>query len=201
MLTPTPAGAAWPVRLAYCAAAIFTLASAGTNLSYGISKGGDAASSAVWGAVSLAVSIVFALSWPALIWAVQNRQWMFLPMATAALLLTGAYSMTAALGSASGGRANASASEQLISEQRTRAQASYSTAQADLATLNPSRPVAEIEALLAASSARLHGDCAVRSVTGRLVCPRNATLSAELALSRAGPGPGRLKPPMVATSE
>jgi hypothetical protein len=48
MLTPTPAGVAWPARLAYCAAAIFTLASAGANLSYGISKGGDAASSAVW---------------------------------------------------------------------------------------------------------------------------------------------------------
>ena len=75
MLTPTPAGTVWPVRLAYCAAAIFTLASAGTNLHYGISKRADAASSAVWGAVSLAVSIVFALSWPALIRAVQHSQW------------------------------------------------------------------------------------------------------------------------------
>ena len=63
----TPAGAVWPARLAYCAPAIFTLASAGTNLYYGISKGADAASSAMWGAVSVAVSIVFALSWPAFI--------------------------------------------------------------------------------------------------------------------------------------
>jgi hypothetical protein len=99
MLAPTPAGAAWPARLAYCAAAIFTLASAGTNLHYGISKGADAASSAVWGAVSVAVSIVFALSWPALIRAVERRQWTLVPMAFAALMLTGAYSVTAALGS------------------------------------------------------------------------------------------------------
>jgi hypothetical protein len=62
MLTPTPVGAVWPARLAYCAAAIFTLASAGTNLHYSISTGADAASSAMWGAVSVAVSIVFALS-------------------------------------------------------------------------------------------------------------------------------------------
>src|ERR1700680_4660070 len=95
MLTPTPAGAAWPVRLAYCAAAIFTLASAGTNLNYGISKGTDAASSTVWAAVSVAVSIVFALSWPALIKAVERRQWTWVPMAAAALVLTGAYSVTA----------------------------------------------------------------------------------------------------------
>ena len=107
MLTPTPPGAAWPARLAYCAAATFTLASAGTNLSYGISKGADAASAAVWAAVSVAVSIVFALSWPALIRAVERRQWAMVPMSLAALLLTGAYSVTAALGSASGGRANA----------------------------------------------------------------------------------------------
>jgi hypothetical protein len=99
MLTPTPAGAVWPARLAYCAAAIFTLASAGPNLNYGISRGADAGSSAVWAAVSVAVSIVFALSWPALK-AVERRLWTLVPMAAAALVLTGAYSVT---GSASGG--------------------------------------------------------------------------------------------------
>jgi hypothetical protein len=72
MLTPTPAGATWPARRAYCAATIFTLASAGTN--YGISRGADAPSSAMWGAVSVAVSIVFALSGLALIKAVERRR-------------------------------------------------------------------------------------------------------------------------------
>jgi hypothetical protein len=113
------------------------LASAGANLNYGISKGGDAASSAVWGAVSVAVSIVFALSWPALIKSVQRRQWTLAPMAAAALVLTGAYGVTSALGLASGGRVNASATEQLITEQRARAQTSYAIAQAELATLTP----------------------------------------------------------------
>jgi uncharacterized membrane protein len=184
MLTPTPAGATWPARLAYCAAAIFTLASAGTNLNYGISRGADAPSSAVWGAVSVAVSIVFALSWPALIKAVERRRWALVPMSAAALVLTGAYSVTAALGSASGGRANASATEQLITEQRTRAQTSYAAARAELTTLKPSRSVVELESLLAASSARLRGDCAVANITGVLVCPRNAALMTELGRAR-----------------
>jgi hypothetical protein len=182
MLTPTPAGVNWPARIAYCAAAIFTLASAGTNLNYGISRGADAPSSAVWGAVSVAVSIVFALSWPALIKAVERRRWALVPMSAAALVLTGAYSVTAALGSASGGRANASATEQLMTEQRTRAQTSYAAARAELTTLKPSRSVIELESLLVA--ARHHGDCAVATITGVLVCPRNAALMAELGRAR-----------------
>jgi len=182
MLTPTPAGAAWPARLAYCAAAIFTLASAGTNLHYGISKGADAASSAAWGAVSVAVSIVFALSWPALIRAVEHRRWALVPMAAAALVLTGVYSVTAALGSASGGRANASAAEQLIAEQRARAQTSYAAGQSELATLKPSRSVAELEALMTSQTGRLRGECAVANSV--LVCPRNPALVAELGRAK-----------------
>jgi hypothetical protein len=106
------------------------------------------------------------------------------PMSAAALVLTGAYSVTAALGSASGGRANASATEQLITEQRTRAQTSYAAARAELTTLKPSRSVVELESSLAASSARLRRDCAVANITGVLVCPRNATLIAELGRAR-----------------
>jgi hypothetical protein len=186
MLTPTPAGAVWPARLAYCAAAIFTLASAGTNLHYGISKGADAPSSAVWGAVSVAVSIVFALSWPALIKAVARREWMLAPMALAALVLTGAYSVTGALGSASGGRANASTAEQLIIDQRTKAQASYAAAQLQLAALTPSRPAAELEALLAASASQLRGrgGCLGAHGAGQAVCPRNTALAAELGRAK-----------------
>jgi multidrug efflux pump subunit AcrA (membrane-fusion protein) len=106
-------------------------------------------------------------------------------MALAALLVTGAYSVTAALGNASGGRANASATEQLIIDQRAKAQASYAAAEAQLSTLKPSRPVAELEALLAASSTQLRGrGCVVANGTGLLVCPRNAALAAELGRAR-----------------
>jgi hypothetical protein len=111
------------------------------------------------GAVSVAVSIVFALSWPALIRAVERRQWTLAPMATAALVLTGAYSVTAALGSASGGRIDASATEQLIIEQRTRAQISYAAAQAELAALRPSRSVVELEFLISSSSGHARSVC------------------------------------------
>jgi hypothetical protein len=59
------------------------LVSSGTNLNYGISRGADAPSSAVWGAVSVAVGIVFALSWTALIKAVERRRWVLVPMSAA----------------------------------------------------------------------------------------------------------------------
>src|SRR6478672_10818395 len=111
MQLPTPGGQTWPARLAYIAGGLFTLASAGTNLIYGWSKGADLGSSLVWAAVSVAVSIVFALSWPALIRSIDAKQWTRGAMVGVALLITGAYSVSAALGSAMGGRANAAAVE------------------------------------------------------------------------------------------
>jgi hypothetical protein len=120
------------------------LASAGTNLNYGISKGADAASSVVWAAVSIAVSILFALSWPAVIRALERRQWALAPIAAVALALTGAYSVTAALGSASGSRANANAAEQVITEQRARVEAAYNSAKAEIDDLKPSRPISSV---------------------------------------------------------
>ena len=46
------AASQWPSRLAFLAALIFTLASSGTNLIYGWSKGSDLGSSLVWASVS-----------------------------------------------------------------------------------------------------------------------------------------------------
>jgi hypothetical protein len=184
MLTPTPAGAAWPARLAYCAAAIFTLASAGTNLNYGISKSSDPASSAVWAAVSIAVSIVFALSWPAVISAVDRRQWTLVPMAAAALVLTGAYSVTAALGSASGGRTNAAALEMTTTDTRAKAQAAYDSAKGEMDGLKPSRPIGELEALFAA---RTPGrNCHIHVAIGNRTtnCSPPAALAAELGRAK-----------------
>ena len=68
-------GPTWPARLSFVAAGLFTLASSGTNLIYGWSKGTDPASSLVWAAVSVGVSIIFALSWPALINSLDRHQW------------------------------------------------------------------------------------------------------------------------------
>jgi hypothetical protein len=186
MQAATTAGSPWPARLAYSAALIFTLASAGTNLIYGIAKGTDTASSVVWAAVSLAVSIVFALSWPALIRAIERRQWALLPMAFTALLLTGAYSVTAALGSASGGRANATIQEQSITDQRAKAQAAYDVATSELANIKPARPIAELEPLIAASTSQWRKGCRVHVANGirQTTCPPNPTLIAELGRAR-----------------
>ena len=90
----------WPKRLAFLAALLFVIASSTTNLLYGLAKGTDLATSLVWAAVAIATSIVFSLSWPALLAAIDQRQWARCAMVAVALLLSGAYSVSAALGSA-----------------------------------------------------------------------------------------------------
>jgi hypothetical protein len=124
----------WPARLSFLAAGFFTLASGGTNLFYGIAKGTDAASSLVWATVSIGVSIIFALSWPAFIVSMDRRQWARALLVLIALIVTGVYSVTAALGSAMGGRVNAAIEEKDTTDKRTKAQASYDAAKAELAT-------------------------------------------------------------------
>src|SRR5262249_4409395 len=140
--------------------------------------------SAVWGAVSVAVSIVFALSWPAFIKSVQRRQWVLAPMVLAALILTGAYSVTAALGSASGGRTNAAALETATTDARARAQAAYDGAKAELDGLKPSRPAAELEALLAART--VGGNCHLRATLSSrtMACSPPTTVATELGRAK-----------------
>src|SRR6476660_2436395 len=121
MTTPTTTASPWPARCAY----IFTAASGLTNLNYGWQKGDTFATSLVWSGVSGAVAIVFALSWPALIRSVDARRWSATLISLVALTLSGAYSVTAALGSASGSRVNAAAAEAAITDARTKVQAAY----------------------------------------------------------------------------
>jgi hypothetical protein len=182
MLTPTRAGAIWPARLAYVAAALFTAASSGTNLIYGWNKGTDFSGSLVWAAVSVGVSIVFALSWPALLRNIDALCWSRASVALVALLITGAYSISAALGSAMGGRTNAAATETAITDARSRAQAAYDGARAELAGLKPSRPVAELEAFLAAAKPV----CRIVVLVGerQTVCSPPASLVAELGRAK-----------------
>ena len=149
MSTPTAAASPWPARAAYFSAAIFTGASGSINITYGWQKGGDLASSLTWAAVAAAVAIVFALSWPALIRSLEARRWSTALVALVALVLAGSYSVSAALGSAAGGRANAATQETAMADVRTKAQAAYDIAKTELATLKPARPVAELEAMRA----------------------------------------------------
>jgi hypothetical protein len=173
------AATSWQARTCYAAAALFTLASGGTNFIYGISKGTDAASSTVWAAVSVGVSIIFALSWPAFILSLDRKQWARAAMVLVALVVTGTYSVVAALGSASGGRMNAVATELATTGTRQRAQAAYDQARAVLAQLAPSRPLAEVEVMLAVAKPT----CRVTVLNGKrdTFCTPNASLVAEKA--------------------
>lgn len=182
MQVHTPAGHRWPARLAYAAALIFSLASTGTNLLYGIGKGTDWSSSLVWASVSVAVSVVFALSWPALLLSLQQRQWARAIIVFVALSLSGTYSIIAALGSAGGGRADATAQEQTSSDTRAKLGTSYETAKAELTTLAKTRPAAELRALIdGVKTDPRSGGCAMVRGSTEMRCPRLTSWRAELA--------------------
>jgi hypothetical protein len=139
----------WPVRIAYLSAAIFTAASGGTNIIFGWSKGSDLPTSLVWAAVAGAVAIVFALAWPAVLKSLEAKRWSAAALSLLALVLAGTYSVTAALGSAAGGRMNAATTETATTDDRKKAQDAYDVAKAELATLKPTRTVGELEAMRA----------------------------------------------------
>jgi hypothetical protein len=192
------------VRCAYLSATIFIGASGATNLTYGWQKGSDLASSCVWAAVAGAVAIVFALSWPALIRSVDARRYSAALIALAAMLLSGAYCVTAALGSAAGGRANAAATETATTDARAKAQAAYDVAKAELESLTAAKPGAELQSLIETTKAELAKlpagrsvaevealdrrypgrDCGAENGTGRWICQRPDPYAAELARAR-----------------
>ncbi len=163
--------------LAYCAALLFVAASGTTNAVYGWHRGSDLPSSLVWSGTAVAASIVMALSWPAIIGAVERRLWSRAAMAALALLLTGSFSVAAALGAASGGRTDAASTAEAATSARTRAQTAYDEAKQELAKLGASRTPGEIDADLIAAR-RTPGKFGCRRIHEILVnCP---ALEAEL---------------------
>lgn len=196
----TAAASPWQSRVCYFSAALFTAASATTNVIYGWSKGTDIPTSIVWAAVSIAVSAVFAFSWPALLISCDQRRWSRVPILLVALLVTGIYSVSAALGSASGGRSSAAAEEQSTTDTRKKAQKAYDDAQAELVALKPTRPANELQVLITAAegelaqlpatrpvaqlqqlvSQRFGQDCAAVNGSLQVVCPRAGQWQAEL---------------------
>lgn len=178
----TAAASPWPARAAYFSAALFTAASGTINVTYGWQKGGNLAGSLTWAAVAGAVAIVFALSWPALIRSMDARRWSAALIALVALTLSGSYSVTAALGSAAGGRADATIAEAANRDARKKAQEAYDAARAELDALKPARPVAELEALIAAA----RPVCRIVVAVGRreTVCTPPPALLAELGRAK-----------------
>jgi hypothetical protein len=172
----------WPARAAFVAAGIFVSASGSLNVTYGWAKGSDFVSSCIWAAVAGAVAIVFALSWPALIRSLEARRWSTAVAALVALLVAGSYSVTAALGSASGGRAEAANTEVATAQAHKRAQAAYDAATAELGGLKPSRPIAELKALLAAAKPQCR--VVVQLGSRQTVCAPPSAMVAELGRAK-----------------
>lgn len=148
-IVSTEPAASWQSKVAYAAAALFTLTSASTNALYGWQKGADGPSALIWLTVSVAASIVFALSVPALLQSIAARKIAQSLLVCVGLATCGTYSVVAALGSASGGRQDAAHAESTLHSARKRAQAAYDKATADLEAIKPARSVAEVEALIA----------------------------------------------------
>jgi hypothetical protein len=185
MTTPTPAGAIWPARLAYTAAGIFAAASAGTNLIYGWQKGAGLGGSLVWAAVSVAVSIVFSLSWPAFLRCLDSEHWSRAIMILTALLFTGGYSITAALGSAMGGRANAALAEKEAADRKAKARASWDAAKAELDALVDTKPATDTQTLINNAKADLSKLPATRPIAElealmRRGCPAKTGLNGRV---------------------
>ena len=172
----------WPSSIAYAASATFTLASAATNLTYGLAKGTDLPSSIIWGSVSVAASIVFALSWPALLSSLSRKQWAAAVCSAFALALCGTYSVVGALGSAAGTRMNAALVEADAADKRGLLQSQITAAQRELATIAIARPVTEIQAAIDGLALTLKGsDCSrwVRDTRARAACIKITELRGE----------------------
>ena len=163
MPIPTTTASPWPARCAYISAAIFTAASGAHQPHLRMAEGRYVATSLVWSGVAGAVAIVFALSWPALIRSVDARRWSAALISLVALALSGAYSVTAALGSASGGRVNAAAAEAATTDARTKAQIAYDAAKAELDTLTAAKPATELQAFIEGAKVELAKLPAARS--------------------------------------
>jgi hypothetical protein len=160
----TTTGHQWPSRAAYLAASVFIAASGATNIAYGWQKGSDLVTSLVWAGVSAGVAIIFALSWPAMIKSLDGKRYSAALIALVAMLLSGAYSVTAALGSAAGGRMNAAASETATTDARAKAQAAYDVARGEIDALGSVKPGTAPELQIVVARAELAKLPAARSV-------------------------------------
>jgi hypothetical protein len=109
----------------------------------------------LWAGVAGAVAIVLALSWPALIGSIDARRWSAAAISLVALLLSGAYSVTAAAGLL---RVDAPMLQRRRWPLRMRVQrrkAAYDAANAEFDALTATKPVTEIQTQIEAVRAEL----------------------------------------------
>ena len=178
-----------PAALAYLAGTVFTVASAATNLVYGIAKGVTLPEMMVWGGVAVAASLALAIAPTAIVSSLQRRAFGSATLALVAASIFGAFSIMAALGSATGGRLVAISEASDAAHTRRIAMETYASTKTELDSLQPSRPAGEIESAITtilASDGRLSsgGDCSATWLANnqlRAKCIDVNKLRAELA--------------------
>ena len=173
-----------PWCLAVAAGVTFTLASAGTNLLYGIAKSPELPLQIVWGAVAVAASIALALAPAALL---RSRSVAGVLFSLAAIALFGTFSLSSALGSFFGGRAATEVQQSTANGTRTRLEKAYDTARIELEGLAAARPVAELEAVVAKFKATPGANGCTKEPDGpisRKACGDAATVAVELGRAK-----------------
>jgi len=155
---------------------------------YGWSRGGtDLGACMIWGAVGLAAGLIALVAPSELLAAIARRDRVRALLATAALLLCAPFAIAGALGSATSGRAVASQTEQHGQDARQRATASHARAVAELATLPPARPAAELQAAMQPLDVQIgNADCAgwLANKSLRAACIDRNKLQVELARAK-----------------
>src|SRR5262249_13972874 len=135
---------------------------------------------------AVAASIALSLAPSAIMASLQARRMGAAILAMCALLIFGGYSVTAALGSATGGRLVAAVEASDTATKRKQAQATIATAETELASIGTVRPGAIIQAEIDGKLAtrRDLDDCAAKwlpSSVARSLCIEVHALRAEKA--------------------
>ena len=162
--------------------------SATTNYQFAVANTDDHVLGTAWALLAVAASLLAALSFPGLAWAIERRQYSRLLPCVLGIVLCGGYSLSCALGAASGVRTDATTIEQDLSGKRARAQATYDRLDKELKALPHTRPAAEVQSELSIVLARepsLTNNCETKWLTNvgmRALClERVVPLKAELA--------------------
>ena len=177
-----------PTFLAYAAGTIFALSSAATNLSYAVTRVEGIPQQIIWGAVAVAASVALALAPSAIVSSLSQRRYGAAILSLVAMLTFGGYSVTAALGSATGGRLVAEVEAGDVAMKRKDATATIGKAERELAAISTMRSAATVQAEIASVLAKTPGldDCTPHpnwkpTKAHREACKTIATLGIEKA--------------------
>lgn len=171
--------------VALTAGVAFLFASAVTNWTYATSRTSDPIQSLVWGSVAVAASAILALAPSAFIKSLQQRAFGAAVLAVVATILFGAYSVTAALGSATGNRVVASLNAGDVARVRADAEATIRSRSREIESLPPTRTHAELAPELdrLLGSRKDVGSCSgeyLNHPNARKLCDDVSTIRAEI---------------------